>query len=214
MWLVFRISSDDARSAYGFSRSPIELQMGGLVLGERVRPIIYDREYLVRGLAEVERVAGVRAGAPFFEGLLAEGSYVSDSEPPCRAVVVMQELAPERAFAFAHALPAAYYEEGRPLDDPALIGEIAATHGVDAERFVAHWQSDEARAATQRAFMAARAAGIVSYPTLRYRRAERTITLVKGFMAPEEAVQVVRGLRANGRLCRQAFKKAVAAGQW
>jgi putative protein-disulfide isomerase len=180
-----------------FPDLPIEVQMGGLVLGERVRPIAYDREYLVRGLAEVERVAGVRAGAPFFEGLLAKGSYVSNSEPPCRAVVVMQEMAPERAFAFAHALPAAYYEQGQPLDDPAVIGDLAAAQGVDADHFVAHWQSDAARESTQRAFAAGRAAGIISYPTLRYRRGDRVVTLVKGYMAPEEAVNVVRGLRGS-----------------
>jgi putative protein-disulfide isomerase len=180
-----------------FPDLPIELLMGGLVLGERVRPIAHDREYLVRGLAEVERVAGVRAGAPFFEGLLAAGSYVSNSEPPCRAVVTMQELAPERAFAFAHALPAAYYEQGQPLDDPAVIGEIAAAQGVDADRFIAHWQSDAAHESTQRAFVVARAAGIVSYPTLRYRHGDRIVTLVKGFMAPEEAVRVVGSLRSG-----------------
>ena len=190
---AFRPTMAAVRAA--FPKLPIRMLMGGLVLGERVRSIANDRAYLLRGLEQVQQRSGVVAGRAFYEGILAEGTYVSDSEPPCRAVQVALELDPVRAYAFADSLPDAYYGRGMPLNRGEVLGELASAQGIDGEALVARWQSDAARAATQTAFMAGRAAGITMYPTLRYRRGGQTTTVVQGFMAPGEAVEQISALR-------------------
>jgi putative protein-disulfide isomerase len=190
---AFRPTMAAVREA--FPTMPIRLLMGGLVLGERVRPIAHDRDYLIRGLEQVRQTAGVSAGKAFFEGLLAEGTYVSNSEPPCRAVQVAIELDPTRAYSFADSLPEAYYGRGLAPDRPEVIGELAAAQGYDAEQFIERWQSDQARQATQAAFAAARAEGISMYPTLLYRNGEQRTLIGRGYLAPYAAVQQITALR-------------------
>lgn len=190
---AFRPTMQAIRAAY--PDLPIVLRYGGLVVGARVSPIANTRDYLINGLAEVQRRAGVAAGSAFYEGLLAEGSYVSNSEPPCRAILVMQQLAPERAYDFADALPETFYVHGRPLDDPAVLAELAAAQGVDPAEFLRRWQSDEARTELQRAFAATRASGLTTYPTLLYQNGGTATLIVQGYMAPEAAVERIAGLR-------------------
>jgi putative protein-disulfide isomerase len=174
---------------------PIILRYGGLVTGERVGPIAAHRDYLLAGFERLRQVAGCSPSATFLDGLLAEGRYISDSEPPCRAIFVMEQLAPAGAFGFAAALPDLHYLEGVPLDDLAALAELAAAHGADPELFAARWQSAEARAGVQAAFARHRAAGVLSYPTLRYRRDERQSLVAQGFATPAETVSRIGSLR-------------------
>jgi putative protein-disulfide isomerase len=177
---------------------PIRLRRGGLVVGERVAPIAVSRDYLINGLAQVQRTAGVSAGRPFYDGLLAEGTYVSDSEPPCRAITVMEQIAPAGVFGFAVDLPDIHYVRGLPLDDADVLAELAASHGADADEFRRRWLSDEARAATEAGFADARTAGFTSYPTLIYRRGTRAAVVARGFLPPVTALSLVASLRAQG----------------
>jgi putative protein-disulfide isomerase len=190
---AFRPSLAALRTAY--PDLPITLRYGGLVTGERVAPIAASRDYLRNGLEQVRQTAGVAAGAAFYEGLLAEGTYVSNSEPPCRAIWAIEQLAPAAAYAFADRLPEAFYVHGRPLDDPAVLSELAAAEGVDAALFLELWQSDTARNATQVAFRHAQQAGFTTYPTLVYQRGDATTTVVRGFLAPDALVARISALR-------------------
>lgn len=190
---AFRPTMQAIRAAY--PDVPITLMMGGLVVGSRVGPVSESREYLINGLEQVRRTAGVSAGAAFYEKLLADGTYISDSEPPCRAVYVAQQIAPDQAFDFADALPAAYYVDGQPLDSEDVLGALAAKHGIDAVTLLEHWRSDEARRGVQQAFMQARNAGFTSYPTLAYQRGDKLAMVAQGFAAPQQAVQRIAELR-------------------
>lgn len=190
---AFRPTMQAIREAY--PAVPITLRYGGLVVGERVAPIASARDYLIQGLAEVQRRAGVTAGPAFYETLLADGNYISNSEPPCRAMLVMQELAPDQAYDFADALIAAFYLHGHPLDDPQLLADLAAARGADPAAFLRRWQSDEARADLQRAFAATRASGLRTYPTLLYQAGTQVTALVEGYMAPPAALERIASLR-------------------
>lgn len=176
---------------------PVSMKYGGLVLGERVGPIAGHRDYLVRGLEQVRQTAGVAAGKPFLEGLLADGTYVSDSEPPCRAITVMEQLAPASAPDFAAALPDIHYIGGKALDDVDELAALAARHGADPTAFAERWQSPQARIDVQQAFADARSFGIRSYPTVLYRRGAELWQIALGFAPPEIAVARVSALRSQ-----------------
>lgn len=174
---------------------PVVVLYGGLVLGERVGPIAGHRDYLLHGLEQVRQTAGVAAGPAFLDGLLAEGSYVSNSEPPCRAIWAMEQLAPAAAPDFAAALPDAHYIDGQPLDDAEVLAALAARHGVSGAAFVELWQSGAARSGVQHAFSRARAVGIRSYPTVLYRRGDEAWQIALGFAPPAAAVARLNALR-------------------
>jgi len=149
-----------------FPHVPVELRMGGLVTGARVEPIARSRAYLERGMAEVERRASVRFGRAFVEGLLAEGTYVSNSEIPCRAIWAMLETAPQLAHAFGARVITGFYGEGLAPDDTEHLAEWAADVGADVDAWRAAFGSGDAPAGTQRMFAQAQAEGFTMYPTL------------------------------------------------
>jgi putative protein-disulfide isomerase len=142
------------------------VECGGLVVGDRVHPVAQDREYLVAGLAQVAAVSGRQASAAYFDGLLADGTWVSNSEPSCRAVIVVRELAPDRVIEFSHGLTDALYLDGREPDAPDTIRDIADGVGVDGDLVVTRWSAPAARDATVAAFAHARAIGVTTYPSL------------------------------------------------
>lgn len=174
---------------------PVRLSYGGLVVGERVQPIAVMRDYLMHGLEQVRQVAGVAAGPAFYKELLAAGTYVSNSEPPCRAIWAVEQLAPARAYAFADSLPEVFYGAGRPLDAPQVLAALAVRQAIDPTAFLELWQSDAARTATQHAFAAAHAAGLTTYPTLFYQRNDERTQVTRGYLAPAAAVDRIASLR-------------------
>ncbi|GAB4210264.1 MAG: DsbA family protein [Roseiflexaceae bacterium] len=174
---------------------PVRVLYGGLVLGERVQPIAATRGYLINGLEEVRRRAGVAAGEAFYQGLLADGSYISNSEPPCRAIWTVQQIAPERAYAFADALPEAFYVRGLALDEPQVLADLAAEQGIDPAAFLRLWDTPEAHQGTRSAFAQARADGIGVYPTLMYRRGHHIHVVTSGWVSPSELLARVAALR-------------------
>ena len=192
---AFRPSMHAIRAAH--PDLPITLIMGGLVVGERVAPIAEMRDYLKSGLEQVRRTAGVVAGAAFYNGLLAEGTYISNSEPPCRAIYVAQQIAPEQVFDFADALAEAMYIRGLPIDNEAVLAELATAHGINAAALLEGWRSDAAHRGLQRAWAIARAAGFNSYPTLVYQRGEQLTLVAQGFAPPAQAVERVTQLRST-----------------
>ncbi|HEU4324557.1 MAG TPA: DsbA family protein [Roseiflexaceae bacterium] len=173
---------------------PIRVIYGGLVIGERVQPVAAMRSYLTAGLEEVRRRAGVVSGEGF-QALLADGRYISNSEPPCRAIWTIQQIAPAHAYPFADALSEAFYIHGQALDEPQVLADLAARQGVDPAAFLRLWDTPEAHEGTRRAFAQARADGISVYPTLIYRRGESTEVVTSGWLSPEELLARVAALR-------------------
>jgi len=168
------------------------IECGGLVVGERVRPVGADREYLIAGLAQVEMLSGRRAGSAYIERVLDVGTWVSDSEPACRAVLTAQDMAPKSAIDFSHWLTDALYLDGRVPDDPDVLREAAAANGIDGDELVARWSGEEAQAQTSAAFQRARALGVTTYPSLFLQREGYLVPLLAGYAPAEEIESVVR----------------------
>lgn len=167
---------------------------GGLVTGDRVRPIADMAGYLRSGMRTVETRTSARFGAAF-GAVLDEGRWVSDSEPGCRATLVVQEgWGGGAAVDFAGALARGFYGAGRLPDDPASVAWAAEQVGLEAEPVLSRWDTEAARRLTQEAFRSARAEGMTSYPTL-YRRlpGEQATVVLPGWAPPTQALAAVRG---------------------
>lgn len=169
------------------------IECGGLVVGERVHPIALDREYLVAGLEQVARTTGRRAGDAYFDRVLADGTWVSNSEPSCRAVIVARAIDEERAIDLSHGLTDALYLDGREPDDPDTIREIAERVGLDGDDVVERWAAPAAIEATQAAFRHARTVGVTTYPSL---FVDRQGTLTEVFAGWADADSIVARLDA------------------
>jgi putative protein-disulfide isomerase len=169
------------------------LECGGLVVGERVHPIAQDRDYLVAGLAQVAAVSGREASSAYFDGILATGTWVSNSEPSCRAVLVVRDLAPEGAVEFSHGLTDALYIDGREPDTADTIRDVADRLGVDGDEVVRRWLDPAAEDETVRAFRRARSMGITTYPSIFVDAGNGLVPVLAGWA---DADSIVAGLES------------------
>ncbi len=167
------------------------VECGGLVVGERVHPIAQDRDYLVAGLAQVAAVSGRHAGAAYVDGLLAHGTWVSNSEPSCRAVVVVSSMAPDLVIEFSHGLTDALYIDGREPDAPETISDIAKGVGLDGDEVVTRWLDPAAADATAQAFLNARTLGVTTYPSLFVDTGNGLVSVLAGWASQERIVEAL-----------------------
>lgn len=174
------------------SRVQFRIACGGLITGEQEQPIREVADYLRQGMQAVETQTGVKFGRAFIEGLLAEGTWISRSEPACRAVLLVQEIAPQYSLDFARALSKAFYYDGLPPDDPETISQVASSVRVDPDILLNQWNQPKTRDRTLQAFGEARSLGIQSYPSLFLWRDSNLLPIVRGCASAETILEKLK----------------------
>ncbi|WP_030935846.1 DsbA family protein [Streptomyces sp. NRRL S-646] len=143
---------------------PVEVVSGGLFTGGRRVPI-REFGYVQGANAKIAEVTGAEFGAAY-ERLIADGSFVMDSEAAARGVAALRQAAPARAAELAAALQDVFYVDGLSLADPATYRKVAEQAGLDAEAVVAAFQSGESQQAAEADFRRAAELGVTGFPTL------------------------------------------------
>ncbi|MDQ0905843.1 putative protein-disulfide isomerase [Streptomyces canus] len=163
---------------------PVEVVSGGLFTGGRRVPI---REFgHVQGAnAQIAEQTGALFGEAY-ERLIADGSFVMDSEAAARGVAALRRVAPYRAVELATALQAAFYVDGRSLSDAATYRDLAAAAGLDGDAVVAVFEGSEVRADARADFRRAAELGVTGFPTLLAVDGEHVVPLARGHATADE----------------------------
>ena len=142
---------------------PVEVVSGGLFTGSRRVPI--RRFGHVRGAnAQIAELTGAEFGEAY-ERLVADGSFVMDSEAAARGMAALRDAAPDRAAELAVALQRVFYVDGLSLSDAATYRKIAEGTGLDADAVVTAFASPGAEAAAEADFRRAAELGVTGFPT-------------------------------------------------
>lgn len=155
----------------------VQVLVGGLRPGTQQALDTATRRYILEHWQAVTERTGQRFG---FDGALPEG-FVYDTEPACRALVTVRQLAPERVWALLQAIQQAFYLEGRDVSRPALLVELAEQVGVPRQAFAAAFDSVELQAATRADFTRVQNLGIAGFPTLLAERDGQLALLTNGY---------------------------------
>ncbi|WP_017626222.1 DsbA family protein [Nocardiopsis chromatogenes] len=142
----------------------VEVVSGGLFTGSRRVPI-REFGYVQAANARITELTGV----PFGDGyarLIADGSFVMDSEAAARGVAALRRIAPDRAVELVAAVQRAFYMDGMSLSDPATYRTVAEAAGLDADAVVDALSAPESKAAAEADFARSAALGVDAYPTL------------------------------------------------
>lgn len=156
---------------------PIEVVMGGLRSGETRGMTSGLRDYVQHHWHQV----GETTGQAFrFEGALPDG-FVYDTEPACRAVVTMRQIAPARALDYLHDLQEAFYALAKDIKDESVLVELAERQGVDADEFRENWSADATRLQTAADFDRKEQCGVMGFPCLIADTGERLRMITMGY---------------------------------
>jgi putative protein-disulfide isomerase len=143
---------------------PVEVVSGGLFTGSRRLPI-REFGYVQGANAQITQLTGAEFGERY-ERLIADGSFVMDSEAAARGTAALRGAAPERAAELAAALQHAFYVDGLSLSDPATYRTVAEAAGLDADAVVAAFEAPEASAVAEADFRRTAELGVTGFPTL------------------------------------------------
>ncbi|MET8974767.1 DsbA family protein [Streptomyces sp. NPDC004539] len=163
---------------------PVEVVSGGLFTGRRRVPI---REFgYVQGANEkITELTGAVFAEPY-QRLVADGSFVMDSEAAARGLAALRAVAPDRVVESATALQDAFYIDGLSLSDPATYRKLAEALGLDADAVVAAFEAPRARADAAADFRRSEELGVSGFPTLLAVDGERVVPLARGRATADE----------------------------
>ena len=144
------------------SALPIQLVLGGLRPGTTKPMDAHDSEDVRSHWQHVHDASG----QPFDFGFFDRDRFVYDTEPACRAVVVMRRRGMETGLAALRRIHAAFYAENRDVTDADTLATLAAELGLDAEAFRAEFAAEAATRETWSDFAVAQNAGVRGFPTM------------------------------------------------
>lgn len=173
---------------------PVRVVVGGLRPGPAARPL--DEE-LAEVLGHHWEQVEARTGQPFNRGALDWRGWLYDTEPPCRAVVTMRELAPAQTLPFFTRLQEAFYVENRDVTSPDIYPGLLEGFPVETEEFLERWASPDMRRRTWEDFRQARSMGVSGFPTLLLREDDRLRTVTRGYVPLEVLEPVLEGVQAD-----------------
>lgn len=159
----------------------VEVVSGGLFTGTRRVPI-RDFGYLDGANAAISQVTGAEFGEAY-QQLVADGSFVMDSEAAARGFAALRAAAPDRAAELAVALQSAFYVDGHSLSTPDTYRKVAEAAGLSddtADAVVAAFSSPAAGEAADADFRRAAELAVTGFPTLLAVHGDTTAVLARG----------------------------------
>ncbi|MEV4740690.1 DsbA family protein [Streptomyces sp. NPDC049555] len=169
---------------------PVEAVSGGLFTGARRVPI-REFGYVQGANAKIAELTGAEFG-PAYERLIADGSFVMDSEAAARGMSALRAAAPDRAAELAAALQRAFYVDGLSLSEAATYRTVAEEAGLSAEAVAAAFTGPDAAAQARADFRRAARYGVQGFPTLLAVDGDRVTVLAVGH-ATAAAVEAALG---------------------
>lgn len=168
-------------------RMKISLVTGGLRVGNEHRLTEELKATLVKHWREVEEMTGQGFNYDFS---MPEG-FVYNTEPSCRAAVVMRKHKGDEVFPFFETLHKAFYAESRDLTDTAVLKELAGRHELDGDTFLASFEDQAIIQETYDDFAFGHSLGIRGFPSIVLRDARGLALLTSGYQHFEDLFPVI-----------------------
>ena len=141
---------------------PIRVMMGGLYAGAGTPLDEKGKADIREHWRHVAELSGAEFDFSFFE----REQFIYNTEPACRAIVLVQQHEPAVTLTFLRHVQNAFYKENRDITDPAILSEEAAKFGFNPEKFSGLFEQAELIAETRKHFAITRQLGVSGFPTL------------------------------------------------
>ena len=132
-----------------------------------------------------------RSGKKFNYAILKNESFVYDTEPPSRAVLVMRQLNPEKEFDFFKAIQTSFYVENKNTNEVETYLVLADKFGVNRAKFRAMFESEAMKQAARKDFENAAAMGVRGFPTVVLKKGEQYFLISNGYTEAKNIISNV-----------------------
>ena len=171
------------------SALPIRLVMGGLRPGTKTPMDAHAREGTLSHWRHVHEASGQPFNFKFFD----REHFVYDTEPACRAVVIMRRAGMKTGLAALRRVHEAFYAENRDVTDTDMLAALAAKLGFDEDAFRAEFAAEAAKAETLSDFEISSSAGVRGFPTViaGTGQGDDYVLVTSGYQSAEHMVPVL-----------------------
>ena len=162
------------------SQMDIELITGGLRPYFK-KPINEMKDFLSHHWEDVNKASQ----QPFNYDILDQSDIIYDTEPACRAVVVVRHMDREKEFEFFKLIQEAFYYKNKNLTIAENYFPILDNLGLEKETFRKHFYSDEYKELVKEDFKRASALGVQGFPSLLLEYEGKLTILTRGYTSAE-----------------------------
>ncbi|MEP4380642.1 MAG: DsbA family protein [Alphaproteobacteria bacterium] len=185
--------------------APMRLVVGGLHAFD-TDPM--NDEYKARIKHHWEQVAEA-TGQPFNYAFFERDGFVLDTEPACRASVVVRNMKPDALLSFYERIHKGYYVEDTDTTKLETFVGYADKEGIDMNAFAEAFDSDEAKQETINDFTWCQQSGVTGFPTVVLREEDTLAALSVGYQ-PFDSLEPILDAWVTGEM---SVKKQVEAAQ-
>ena len=147
---------------------------------------------------DVEKTTGANFDYSFFDRI----DFVLDTEPACRAVVVVRKMEKAKALAFYELISRIFYKENQDTTDKNTLKKIAEEIDLDPEEFIALFESDLIKQEALDDFRLTQRLGITGFPTLiakeKSEEDQKLALISAGYQPYENLIPIIEHWLKNG----------------
>lgn len=169
------------------SQLPVRVIMGGLYAGASKPLDRATKESIREHWQHVAELSGALFDYSFFD----REPFIYNTEPACRAIVIVQQHEPASTIAFLKHLQEAFYRYNRDTTDREVLFEEAGKFGFNPKKFADQFDEDEIISETRTHFAITKQVGVTGFPTLLAVDDAGQYTITSGYQSQEKINQHV-----------------------
>jgi len=175
-----------------FPDLPFEMVMGGLRAGGN-ETMMELGEFLHHHWIDVQKASG----QPFNFAILSQSTVTYDTEPACRATIIVRDMMPEQTYAYFKEIQKGFYFYNNLPNDIDSYLQPAMKLGIDHNLFVTRYNSQEAKMAAYEDFELAQKMGVQGFPALILKSGDKYYKITDGYQ--KASVCIAKITKAVGR---------------
>ena len=145
------------------------------------------KDFLTHHWEEVNR----QSGQPFSYDILDNSEITYDTEPPCRAVVIVRKMNQEVAFAFFKEVQKAFYKDNMNMHLAESYRSSLEHVNIPFDDFAERFKSTEAAPEVREDFSASSAMGVNGFPALLLKKGDQMTVIANGYASAESMIRSI-----------------------
>jgi len=170
-----------------------ETLCGGMILGDRIKPLSEMKSYLSEAMPRLEEMTGVKFGNNYLK-VLDEGSLMLDSELPSIAMLVYKSMTQKSSVQFASAIQNSLYKSGKDLNKIDTYKYLVEDFGLDWGIFKQKMEDPSYKTKTYDEFKLVGEMGIQGFPSVVLQVDDKAYLIARGYRSFEDMQSVIEEL--------------------
>ncbi|WP_162053578.1 DsbA family protein [Pontibacter pamirensis] len=199
----------DALCGWCYGMSPVILQLykahrqdynfvvlsGGMVRGSNVQPISGMSNYIRQASKQLEQVTGVKQTQAYHENILDKGTYITNSEPPAIALLILKEQFPEQQVLLAAAIQNVHFVEGKDLNEVETYLPVVRQFGASEEDFKKKFTDKDYTDMARQEFELVEKWGISGFPAVVCEAGEKLYLVAQGYQPYDQLTETLERIQ-------------------